>query len=253
MAESLDLILTASYALVAGLITALDIPPAPAAICLTPLVLFAPGYAIARTIESPTRSAGLGKRWLYAVALSMASVVLGGLLLNALFSLTTRAWAIWLVSLTCAFSVAGLVRDQRTRPIASQDQRFHWWFRRRLTRLSGLQVAALVASGLAVAASVILNELSARNFYNKPVTQLAILPYPNPDSAELRLAVTNLSDRVGRFTLIVTRGGRVWRSQLVVDPTKTWTREVATSGPPLTAFLVRAGETQPVSEVTWNG
>jgi len=250
MPERRDLVLTPAYAIIAGLLVLLSVPAPVGAILLAPLVLFAPGYALVLALEIPREYARPGRRYILAVTLSMASVALGGLVLNALFGLTQTSWALWLVGLTCGVSLIAAVRH-RSMPRPVPADRPRTGPRLRITWAVAAAGAVTVA---AVGGAAALTEVSAHRAYDKPVTQLSLLPAPGTGNGQLRLAVTNLSGHAERVTLTVTRGARTGPGiSLVIGASRTWSRLEPSSTQTLTAALTRPGRSQPFSEVAWTG
>jgi hypothetical protein len=90
----------------AALIPAL--PGGVRAVLVLPLVLLLPGYALSRAVFG--RRSGAGERLVFALAMSVAVVALGGLVLNALpVLLTARSWTAFLVAVTLAAGLVAIV------------------------------------------------------------------------------------------------------------------------------------------------
>lgn len=256
MSDTRDLRITLAYCLVAALAVAVDPPAAAGMALLIPLILFAPGYAMVRALEGPRSHLSSTERLLLAVTLSLAAVMLGGLLLNAVFGLTRLAWAVWLVLVTVGGSLVGLVRMARARgPAASAG----WWrapllgpLPRPRLRASAITAVALCAIGGAIA----VTEISARHAYNKPLTQLSLLP-SNLHGAgrSLALSVANRSPAWRLYSVTVTTGRSVARQMEVgIEPSRTWTELLPSSRRPITVQLEQvAGPGTTRQEVRWNG
>ena len=95
-------------------------PPVVRAAVLVPLVMFVPGYAIllAWTRSGKVRAEG-ATIVVVSIAVSMAAVVLGGLAMNVVVSLTALSWTIYLVCLTtlaCAVAWIRSPTDRAARP-----------------------------------------------------------------------------------------------------------------------------------------
>lgn len=251
MRNRLAAAVTLGYAVIADLIISLGLPAAVAVVCLAPLVLFAPGYAcvLAWQLQGDPRLPG--RRLVLAVALSMGWVALGGLVLNAITPLDQASWSEWLVGVTCVFSIAALARDlydggrfSVSRPMIPVEWR---------SSLSWRMAATAAVVILALAAAVTLTETSSKSAYNKPVTQLSLLPVPGSAGQSLRLTVTNLSSRAQSVTLSVARGaGRPRATALVVPASQTWSR-IEPAYARVQAALTRPGEQRAFSEVSWTG
>src|ERR1700685_2531619 len=113
------------YSIAAALVVLLRLPPAVAAVCVAPLVLLAPGYALVLALDIPGQADLPGRRFVLAIALSVATTALGGLIVNALAPLTAASWTVWLVAFTCACSLAAFLRV-RERPSLSSVRRAAW-------------------------------------------------------------------------------------------------------------------------------
>jgi hypothetical protein len=248
------LYLTAGYAVVAGAIAQAGIPSVAAAPLLAPLVLFAPGYALLMTLEGASARPDMpGRRFVMAVALSMASVALGGLVLNALFSLTRLTWVLWLAGLTCCLSAVAFVRNRDNQVVAAAAALRP--AARPLESIRGSKSWGAFATStmvlVAFASAVVVTELSSRKAFDKPVTQLSLMP--TSDRNSLWLVLTNMSGRAERVTLTLTKGDqRPVRRSLVVGPSRSWSREesIPAHGG-LHASLTRPGGPHPFSEVSW--
>lgn len=247
------LLVTPVYAVLAGAAVLIGIPPVVAAVVLCPLVFFAPGYAMVIALNIANESAFPWRRQVLAVTMSMASVVLGGLVLNALFALTTTAWMLWLVGVTCVCWLAGIARNWRVLRSAEASRAGE---RRGVGRWSwpGWQpLVAVGAAALALSGAIAITEVSSRSAYDTPVTQLSMVPCHAVRCGPLRLSVTNLSNKSESLTLTVARlGRRRQKLGLIIAPSQTWTREVPALSDSVTAFLTRGNDSQPVSEVTWS-
>ena len=253
MAKRLGPALLALYAVFAGATALLRPPAVVGAICVSPLVLLAPGYALVMALRIRPRRDLPFRRLMLSVALSLATTVLGGLLINAVARLTTTSWAVWLVGFTCVCVCVALVRgpwqsDSSTEPEA----------RTLVPRPKGIFGPKPVAIGVLVillmAASVILTEVNSRRAYNLPVTQLSLLPLPGSSGRKLQLAVTNLSKVQERLTLTLTPArGHSTTAALSIPASHTWTDEELAPSLGLTAALTRPSQAAPFSEVTWRG
>lgn len=252
MSKRLGATLVLGYAIAADGIVAIGLPPALAILCLAPLVLFAPGYACVLALELVDDARLPGRRVLLAVALSMGFVALGGLILNAITSLDQTSWSECLVGLTCVFAIAALARDLYDGPrITVSRPRVPAEWRSALSWQTGAAGAVVI---LAVAAAATLTETSSHSAYDKPVTELTLLPVPGSSRQQLRLTVTNLSGRPQRVTLTVSHGaGRGRATPLIVPASKAWSRVEPAYAGVVQAALTRPGEQRAFSDVSWTG
>jgi hypothetical protein len=241
---------TLAYAVAADVLVSLNLPAVVAVVCLTPLVLFAPGYACVLAFDLSAERRLPGRRFVLALAMSMGCVVLGGLVLNALGPLDQVSWSEWLVGVTCVFAIGALARDLydgRTFAVSRPAT-----LRPRGTVLSLPLAGAAAVAILALGTAVTLTETSGHRAYDKPVTQLSLLPVGGSPGQSLRLAVTNLSSRAEHVTLTIARGAGPAKAMAVVVPaTSTWSRIEPSGLGAVRATLTRPGEKQAFSEVSW--
>jgi uncharacterized membrane protein len=243
------------YAIVAAIIVVIivviGLPSVVAAIVLAPLVLFAPGYALVVALGIPRLSDSPGRRLIFGIVLSMACVIFGGLVLNAITRLTTASWTVLLVTVTCLASLVALFRIRRREPGEGDEpsrlstvSRAQWFS----PRLWCYALAVVVA----LAGAVVVTEVSSRHYYNQPVTQLTLLP-SGSDGDAVTISVVNHSGRAQRFDLVVQQSGVTadTTTELSVGPSGTWTRREAVGTSRLTASLRRIGATGPFAQVVW--
>jgi uncharacterized membrane protein len=89
-----------AWAMAALLLTCTTGNAAARLVLCAPLALYLPGYAILKALRAARRTQA---EWqAFAVALSLAVVILGGFVLNTLNALTPQGWACWLTIITAA-------------------------------------------------------------------------------------------------------------------------------------------------------
>lgn len=251
MSDRVASIVAPAYALAAGVIVLLDLPPVIGAVCFAPLVLFVPGYTLLLALRVRGRPEVPGRRIALAVALTIACIALGGLVLNALFALTTAAWAVWLIGVTCFFAVPALMRNLRVEALTDSEMGFGLAGWRSL--LSARSAVSSVLVLLCVGGAVTLTEVSARSAYDKPVTQLSLLPVTVSGRDLLQLVVASASNRQQDLTLTLRTGTAATRSiALRIRANKTWVQDFPVPRTSLSASLARGGEAQPFSRVVWS-
>jgi len=241
-----------TYAVLAALVVLAGLPPVVVLVCAAPLVLVVPGYSALLAVDLPFQDEAPGRRLVLAVALSMASVVLGGLVLNALFSLTAAAWATWLASLTVACAAVALVRSTGS-VVAPRRAALRRTSRELVPQWRHVLAATVVA--LATGGAILVTKINGRATYDKSLTQLSVLPVGGSGDRVLRLTVTNASSHVAHLTLRVAYGKRrsAETSRLTIRPSRSWSRlESAPAAAVMTATLSRPGARGPLSEVTWS-
>ncbi|HLH14224.1 MAG TPA: hypothetical protein VKV16_05500, partial [Solirubrobacteraceae bacterium] len=156
----------ACYALAAAVAVVVRLPPAPAALCTAPLVLLAPGLALVLALGIAGEREHPGRRLAVAVALSMATTALGGLLVNAATELTTTSWTVSLAGWTVACSLVAFLKAPPRATRSSTKRPREWAAGRRVWTQALACVLALMLLGGAAA----LSERNSRSAYDKPVT-----------------------------------------------------------------------------------
>jgi hypothetical protein len=250
MSEARDLHLTLVYCAAASAVLAVEPPAAVGLLCLMPLVLFAPGHALVRALDPPSGTRRAADHAVLAIALSFGAVVLGGLVLNGVFSLTRLAWAVWLVALTALASLVALARVHGSvAPSGSRTGETRG--PRPLPRPRRATVAGASLALVAVAGAVVVNEISAHRWYRTPLTELS-LEGASPRAA--RLTVSNHSGTRQTYRLSLTVGRSLLDSfDLTVAASRSWT-QVVPATMPITATIVQTGRSDATSEtVRWNG
>ncbi|MFI5025416.1 MAG: hypothetical protein ACHQCI_01515, partial [Solirubrobacterales bacterium] len=189
-------------------------------IALVPLVLVLPGYAISVAMFGPG-AVSRGERFVYTLALSVATAALGGLLWQLFFGLGRLAWAFLMVATVL---VAARVARRRRLPRLSRPSRrsFRLGLPTALAMLASL-VLAVVAVDTAVKG--LHDQRAEANF-----SSLWVVPEgPSGDSVEI--GVWNHQGDVHTYLLSVERGGAaLWRwegrlgsqkrAQVALDPTQ---------------------------------
>lgn len=175
---------------------ALLIPLAlPALVFAAPLALFLPGYAIAAAAFAG-RDLSAPHRILFGVALSLAVLVLGSLLLNYLGGLHPLSWAILLVLVTLAGCRAAALRRRRAggAPV-----------RLRL-RLGGIEALLLLGALVVGAGAVALANSTAPAERALGFTQLWVLPRAGSGGSEAQVGVRSQQQAPQRYDLRVKVG-----------------------------------------------
>jgi uncharacterized membrane protein len=107
-----DLALVSALAIAALVVALLPVATWLSAVLLLPLVLFLPGYALAASFFAP-QTVGRIERAIYAVALSIAVVAVGGLLIQLVIGLSRNPWVVFLVAVT----LGAALRAHRKHPV----------------------------------------------------------------------------------------------------------------------------------------
>ena len=218
--RSVDIFAVVAITIVAAVL-ALLVPPDIVLIRILtlPLVLVLPGYALT-SAAFPERARGVPERLVFSLGLSMAVVILGGLLLDLTpFGLRASSWAVLLSSVTLGASAVALVRrrgQSMPAPGWLRAGNFGFTFRQGLL----LCLAALIVCG-AVAVSIIGAERQPRTGF----TQLWILSAggANAESA-VRLGVSNMESAAMEYHLAVNINGKIVKewSSIDLSPNEQW-------------------------------
>lgn len=221
-----------------------------------PLVLVLPGYALsALLLPDRVRPVYINAAlWhgMWIAGLSLATAVLGGLLLNLLpVGLTRTSWTIALAGTTLlALATAATLRIRRPRAVqpgtprattgmlpdpASPRGRTH-------RRLQGPATIYSVAAVLAVGAAISLGVFSAARQQPAGFAELWVVPAGN-GTGRATVGVRNDYARAERFHLVLQRGSQTvaqWNLELATG--KAWAEAVAApTGQRLDAELTTAG------------
>jgi uncharacterized membrane protein len=190
-----------------------------------PLVLVLPGYTLSEALFH-TRSLDAPQRVVFSLGLSLATDVLGGLILNLLpAGLKAASWAVFLALLTAVLALVAFSLRRRRRADAKEAR----WPRLRLT-VGGsiLWGLALVIAPLAV----VYAALSAQKQRNAEFTQLWMLRQVHAGkSCAVRLGVRSFESASVRYLVEMMVNGAVVMTWPSVDlaPQDHWDRVVPIS------------------------
>jgi hypothetical protein len=196
------------------------------AVALAPLVLAAPGYAIAAALFPPG-AIEREDRIVYAAAFSVSASALGGLALQVFLGLDRTTWLVFLVLVTLA---AGLVAQMRreTLPIQSTDKPAYRPPAGPLWAVAFLAALAIAGGAISIASGGVREQLSRQRF----ASLWAVPAGPEPGAAGVKIGVLNHGGPAG-YTLEVSSAGAVVESRpLRLDPDELWEARL---GPELTA------------------
>jgi len=236
-----DLALVIALALAALLVALLPAETWLSALLLVPLVLILPGYALAANFFAP-RTVSRIERAVYVVTLSIATVAIGGLLIQLVLGLNRGVWIAFLGAVT----IGAALRALRRYP----DRPLEWpaavpWT---LPVASLAFLVAAVIAGLAIAsAGDGLREAQSRirftDFWLVPADAAAV----GASEEQLEVGLRSHEGRPSRFDLRVSLEGRVFLSRsLRLRAGESWQRSFAAPeappGVPVVANLTRDGE-----------
>lgn len=197
------------------------LPPnwVPGRIVALPLVLVLPGYALT-TALFPRRDFPIPQLLIFSIALSLALVVLGGLILNLTPSgLQADSWAVLLGSTILAACAVTLIR-RRGQSIPTSA-----WLRVGYMRLKFGQVLMLVLSVLIICGAFAVSIIGAEHQPYPGFTQLWLLPVSGPHSQNtIQLGVSNMESTTMNYRLAVNVNGKEvaeWPS-LNINPNQKW-------------------------------
>jgi hypothetical protein len=248
-----DPLVLAGYAILAAVVVLLDPPAILAIVIAAPLVLLAPGLALVMALDIDGDTALPGRRLILSIALSIATVALGGILVNTVAPLTKASWIVWLLAFTCICCAVTVLRAGQA--WATPFPRPAQWLSRQ-PRNAGLWpwVATGVAVVLLLAGAAVLTEVTSRNAYYTPLVELSMLPAPERGDGWVELSVANRSDHTEDLLLTVTDdSGSSSIENLKLPPSGSWKAEEPVSQPGIRAVLTKAGRSKPIGEVALNG
>ncbi|RBP07114.1 hypothetical protein DFR50_12944 [Roseiarcus fermentans] len=182
-----------------------------------PLVVYLPGRAVLRALDADPE--GRLERASVTVALSLALVIVSGLLLNLADSITRQGFLLLLGAIACAASIVALARAPRAAapaaPEAPRAQRATAW-------AANLTMATLAVAlaGAAVALAVVLN-LDRRDFVT---TQLWVVPKQG-DAEAVVIGLRNAEAGAERYAIEVLVDHSLVQSwsDVPLKPGETWT------------------------------
>jgi uncharacterized membrane protein len=236
-----DLVLVSALAIAALVVALLPVATWLSAVLLLPLVLFLPGYALAASFFAP-RTVGRIERAIYAVALSIAVVAVGGLLIQLVLGLSRDPWVVFLAMVTLGAAlwahrkhpVEPLVRPAGISPVLP-------------VAILAFALAGVIA-GLAIAsAGSGLREAQAKirftDFWLVPAGADSLAP----GEETLEVGLHSHEGRPVRFGLQISSAGQILLSRsLSLRAGETWEHTLAVTeaspGVPVIATLSREGK-----------
>lgn len=246
-----DPVLLAAYAVLAGAIVLLDPPSVLAVVLAAPLVLLVPGLSLVMALDIDGDPALPWRRLVVSIALSIAVVALGGILVNAVAPLTKSSWLVLLVVFTCLCSAVTFLRARHAwatpfpRPFSGPDRPPVM----RLWRWAAVGIVVL----LLLAGAATLTEITSRNAYDTPLVELSLLPVPG-GGGKVELSVVNRSGRTERLRLTIVDGrGSTKVEDLELPASGSWTDQEPVGPAGLSAVLARPDRPRPVGMVSWSG
>ncbi len=236
-----DLALVSALALAALVVALVGTVTWLSAALLLPLVLFLPGYALAAGFFAP-RTVGRIERGIYAVALSIAVVAVGGLLIQLVFDLGRDLWVVFLVAVT----LGATLRAHRMHPV--QPFAFPAGISPALpVAILSFAIAALIAALAIASAGRGLREAQAKIRF----TDFWLVPAGTGAHAsgeeELEVGLRSHEGQPTRFRLRLSHEEQnLFSRSLTLRAGETWQRSltVATAprGVPVIAILTREGK-----------
>jgi uncharacterized membrane protein len=208
-------------------IVALILPwPAISLVFAAPLALFAPGYAIVAAAFA-RRQLDWPRLLVLSLALSLAVLALGGLVLNYLGGIHGFSWAILLLLV-----VAGCCRSAALRRGRPTER-----LRLRLPKPGGAKLGLALAGLAAVAAALVLASATLPAKSAVGYTELWIVPEPESEGSEALVGVKSEEQQTTEYDLGVRIGKQLVKRSFVLEPGEETTVRV---GPPLvpTTFTV---------------
>lgn len=181
-----------------------------------PMVLLISGHVVLRALG--VRSTSLPEHLAYAVGVSLAAGIAGGLVLNVLDVLTPLGWAIWFWIVTIGASLLTAMRGEASDlPSWPRPTGLRLWH--------GVTFAIAVLITTGAYGLAIRDEADQQQF---KYVEFWMLPPVNAGTDRLTVGVRSAEPKTERFNLEITLDGRpfaVFRS-LALAPGDSWTREI---------------------------
>ena len=190
-----DLRLVTATALLCALLALLIPFDGIALLFAVPLTLVLPGYAISAAAFAQ-RKLAWPQFLLLSIALSLAVLVLGSLLLNYLGGIHPLSWALLLVAIVLGACRVAAVRRGKTGKGVS-------WPR---PRLRGLEIAMVLGGVMAAVVAVALSTSTVPSGDALGYTQLWVLPEAGSDGHEVQVGVRSQEQASTDFDLRVRIG-----------------------------------------------
>lgn len=238
--RSTTLLVVGTWALCGLASAAMPWLPVPMRIVVgVPLVTFLPGYALLRVaLGGGSAFSGIGERVALSVGLSLALVVITGLLLElSPWHLSAQSWLVSLSLLTIVLCVAALVRSRSELPEPSDRSR---------ARVGRIEIAAFSAAGLLAIGALVLAWSGATRQTGAPFTQLWLVP-AHATMPVLEIGVENHEATVVTYRLEVLTGTAVVREwgPITLSNGERWTQrfdapQLVDDDASVTALLYRA-------------
>lgn len=226
-----DVLVTAGLALLSLLLGAVTESNVVAGLLSTLLVLVLPGYALFAAINAASAAAPTAgvpqpsphaERVLLSLALSIALVVLGGLVLNVLpAGMTRNAWRLWLALVTVGLAVYAIVK--RTRGMSGRASAVP-----RLPAPDSVSMLSLRDFGMFAAAAIVLGlalglgGVGATERPRAPFTQFWAVP--RADGSTVEVGIRNDEDRAISYHIYALSGDIILSDEgnIRLPPGETW-------------------------------
>jgi uncharacterized membrane protein len=218
--SSLDLVATASLALLGLLAALLEVEPAIRVVLALPMALLLPGYALAAVLL-PRRSVPVAERAIYALALSIVVTVLSGVVVQLVLGLDRVVWAFVLAFVTVAICLRAERRrgggaSSGDRSLPSLPSLAPSW---PISLLAIVAAVGMAGWAISLASSGARNERDQYRF-----TELWVLP-AGGSGAEDTVSIGVASHRRIRssYHVRVASAGAVLATRIVqLDPGERW-------------------------------
>jgi hypothetical protein len=246
-----EALLVATYAVVAAAVLLLDPPALLAGIVGAPMVLLAPGLALLMASDVDGESEFPMRRLVLSIALSIAVIALGGIVVNIFVPLDRTSWTIWSVAFTCSCCAVAIWRadEPGAAPLASAIEWFPWPGGEE----SGRPWAAIaVVVCLILAGAVTLTEITSRNAYDSPLIELGARPVSGP-VGEVEISVANKTDHAEHLRLTFVEGTVPSPfADFEIPASGRWSEELSVGPSGVTVVLTKPGDSRPLGTLILN-
>jgi uncharacterized membrane protein len=214
-----------------------------------PLVFILPGHALLAA-AMPSAPTGL-QRFVFAVGLSLAVVVIGGLLLNLVHALTPLGWFSFLSGITLIGYAAALYRRRTVRWSIPLDYVPEWKFPLKSAALYSVAAVAVV-----LAFTIVLAE-TQRIHQRADFTEFWMRPERTAEIGLVKLGMRNAEHRPMSYDVELMLNDQLigaWRN-IKLQSNEVWTKTIDLPGGDrrqrLEAWLFKSGDHTKVYRRVW--
>ncbi len=213
-----------------------------------PLIFFLPGHAVLEAVL-PEDPKGL-LRFVFAVGLSLAIVVLGGLALNLVPAMTRWGWISFLGAVTAAGYFIALARRIRSGHGALSRLPGKW-------KLSVKDAALYSGTVATVILAFMISSAEGQKYQQVNFTEFWMMPDRTDEIGTVELGMRNAESQAASYDVELMLGGQMiaaWRN-ISLQKSESWRRTIDLPGSSrkqrLDAWLFKSGDHRSVYRRVW--